>query len=151
MSTLVSCKTATETNKQSIRVNTIKDLLRAFGITAIFYPLITIIATNILYKMLLLVIVDFPQALIRHRLYSTPNSFICLCLHIILAEDFSKKTLPFSSRPSRHVYTIRNIANVQLLWEETWPNRRKHFLRNDTMQFTYPISFLTSIQGKCTH
>ena len=142
MSTLVSSKTTSETNQQSIGVNLIQQSYDAGRITLILQPSLTVLLTHIIDKLVLQCHTCLPDFFIRHIIDSLPYFLVRLVIPEVFIKVGGIELFPLRCTPCREVYTIGHIAHVILLGEISLPDRSKHLLRHLSMQPAYTIYLL---------
>ena len=122
MCSLVSCKTATETNNQGIWSNTLKQRNNTRWITLISQPFFCKLYTDIVNKLLFKCHTCIPNLFIWNIVYCFPNTLVALIAHERLIEIFCINLTPFCCCPCWHMHTICNIAHMVFLWIITFPD-----------------------------
>ena len=149
--TFVGCETATETDNQRGRVHLIDSTHDTCRIALRLHPVLLELMLDIIDQSFLEVHTCAPDHLIRYVEVITPHIQIRLVVPEALREILLIYFLPLRSRPGRHVYTIRYVTYMQLLWIVTFPYGREHLLAHLAVQPRYTVCLLAGVQGEYGH
>ena len=151
MCTFVRRKTTTETDDQRRRVHLVDSANDTCGIALRLHPVLLELVLDIIDQSFLEVHTCAPDHLIRYVEVITPHIQIRLVVPEALREILLIYFLPLRSSPGRHVYTVGDITNVQLLGVVALPNGREHLLAHLAVQPRYTVCLLAGVQGKYGH
>ena len=151
MSALVGGETASETNKQGIRVDFLHKADHAAGVSLILQPALAELLSNVIYELGLQGHASTPDFCIGHIVDCVPDFLVALVSKVTGIEMLGIKLTPFGSTPGGEVYAIGDVAHMTFFGEVAAPDMLEHFLGNFTVEPADAIDLLRGVAGKCTH
>ena len=151
VSTFVCSKTTTETDNQSVRIDTFEDRYDFRWVVLVFQPSHCKLIFDISDQFVFQRCTSSPNFFVWHIVDCAPNLHVRLVAIECFIEIFFVKSFPFRSCPSWHMNTISYIANVKFFWKITFPNWVKHLLAHFTVQPAHTINCLACVTSKYRH
>ena len=130
MRTFVSCKTTSKSDKESIRIDTLKDRNNTRRISLIFQPIFTKIIFYKIHQFIFHRLTELPDLLIGYIVYFFPHLTVSLMCKKILSKFLDIELFPFGSCPSRKMHAISHIPHMKFFGRISFPNRLEHVLGN---------------------
>ena len=151
MRPLIRCKTTRKAYYQRVWTYFIEHRNNARRFSLISQPSVHKVTFYVIDKFFFQVHTQRPNIFVADVVNLFPDFGIGLILiksavEILFVNPFHRRRCP-----RWQVNSVGNVSNVQFLRKISFPNGLKHFLRNQPVQFTYSVGFLSRVESKNAH